>query len=201
MVDHVNFAINLNPHAILLREAAPQFAWGIAKKIHTQGSSVNEKRTAALAYLRRLKTTLAGANQRGLARLPQDSPSRRIDFALFHFLATNLCYPDLRLARDLSSGMPLVGSVPATGVFTKRAREPVLSTPDWLVGLEEHNRAMVERVSRASNPVISRLCWEKSTQEVWNGWLSPPVPVTEAAVKAIPLSRRFAIEENHGGTR
>ena len=37
MVDHVNFAINLNPHAILLREAAPQFAWWIATEIHTQG--------------------------------------------------------------------------------------------------------------------------------------------------------------------
>ena len=118
--------------------------------------------------------TLADANQRWLARLPLDSPSSRIDFALIHFLATNLHYPDSMLARDLAAGMPLVGSVPATGVLTKRARDPVLSTPEWLVGLEERNRAMVKRVTRASNHELARLSWGKSMREVRKGWLSPP---------------------------
>ena len=199
MQDNINFSALLDPHRLMLRRDVPNFARGIAQDIRREPGCVNEKRVASLAYLRKLKETLRGANDRWIANLPADSPSRGVDFALVHFLTSNLKYPDTGLASDLTKGMPLVGNVPASGVFTSRVREPVSSIPRWNEGLEERNRATVRRVSHPTDKNLARLCWEKSLQEVEKGWLSKPVPVTEAAIRAIPLPPRFAIEEEHGG--
>ena len=143
--------------------------------------------------------TLAQANDRWVTHLPVDSPSRKVDFALIHFLVSNLRYPDTTLAKDLSKGMPLVGAVPPTGVFSKRVREQTLTAPQWKEGLVERNREMVRRVTHPSDSALARLCWEKSLLEVEKGWLSEPTPVTEAAINSIPLTPRFAVEEEHGG--
>ena len=147
MQDRINFAIYLNHHRDMLWKAVPPFARAISRGLRDEPQCVNEKRVASLAYLRKLKVTLAQANDRWVTHLPMDSPSRKVDFAMIHFLASNLRYPDAHLARDLSKGMPLVGAVPPTGVSPKRAREPVISVPQWKEGLVGRNRAMVHRVT------------------------------------------------------
>ena len=159
MSDHVGFAVNLSPRNVLLREAIPQFAWGIAQSTQSNAASVIEKRTASLSYFRKLEITLKEANGRWLSSLPEGSPSSNVDFALIHFLVTNLKYPDTSLAEDLGRWMQLVGDVPPTGVFAKRARDPRVSVPEWRQGIEERNRAMIRRVAHSSNQHLTRACW------------------------------------------
>ena len=198
MRDRVGFAHNLNPSSLLIREAIPPYAWRIGKDVCTDPKSVIERRSAALAYLRKLCATLEPANQRYIAKLPRGSPSCGLNFALIHFLATNLKYPDSSLARDLLHGMPLIGQLPASGVFRKRNRDPAIFPEEWRGGLERRNRAVIERIPKCSDPELTRLCWEKSVQEASKGWLAEPVPVAEAAISSIPLTPRFAIWEQHG---
>ena len=196
MGDHVAFATTLDPHSILLREAIPKFAWDIAKDIRTDPIGVVGRRTKALNYIRKLSATLGPANERWVAHLPTQSPSKRINFALIHFLTSNLRYPDAKLAVDLSWGMPLMGNVPATGVFPKRVREQAMPTDVWKDGLAQRNRDMIQRVTALADAELPRLCWEKTIEEVKKGWLTQPIPVTDAAIQSIPLSPRFAIWEN-----
>ena len=158
MQDHINFAIYLNPHRDMLYKAVPPFARAIAKDLRNDPDCVNEKRKASLAYMGKLKATLAESNTRWTNHLPADNPSRKIDFALIHFLVSNLRYPDASLAKDLTKGMPLVGEVPPTGVFSKRVREQVLSAPQWKEDLVERNKAMVHRVTHPSDRELARLC-------------------------------------------
>ena len=198
IVDYVSFAVNLNPRNFLMREAIPHFAWCIAQSIHANADSVIEKRTAALAYMRNLKAALKGANERRLTMLPPGSPSCGADFSLIRFLIVNLKYPDTSFAVDLRRGMQLAGEIPGAGVFTARERAHRAPMPEWRNGLEDRNRAMAHRVTHSASSPLTQVCWAKTLEEVEKGWISQPAPVSEDVIRSIPLSPRFAIEEQHG---
>ena len=121
----------------------------------------------------------------------------------YRFLAVHLHYPDVSLSTDLARGMPLVGDVPASGVFIKRSRPVDASIDSWHAGIPDRNRRMYERTARYAqsedSKQISRDFWGKTLLDVEQGWISAPVSVTPHAMACIPLARRSAIEEVHGG--
>ena len=77
------------------------------------------------------------------ACLPEGNPSKAIDFALFHFLCSQLGYPDKSLPGDLANGVPVVGEVPDSGVFRKLAQQDSAALPDWRDGLHARNHFVV----------------------------------------------------------
>ena len=199
MEDHVNFATILNPVSDLMGAAIPQSSWKVGKDICQNPKAVIEGRLSGLKFLSEISEKLSGQNAKWISRLPEGSPAGAINFALIHFLCKHLNYPDTSLPADLTSGMPVVGQVPVSGVFHKRARPANVTLPDWRVGLRERNLCMVERARKSAGSEEARLCWEKTLKEVNRGWVTKPVPVTDQLINTTPLSHRFAIVEEHEG--
>ena len=199
MEDHVNFSTNLNPIRDLMGAAAPQESWKVGRDICQNPKAVIEGRLSGLKFLSEMSEKLKERNNKWIARLPEGSPSGAINFALIHFLRKHLDYPDESLPKDLTLGMPVVGQVPESGVFRKRARPSSVNLPDWRNGLVARNQLMVERARQSAGSVEARLCWEKTMREVAKGWVTQPVPVSDSLLNMIPLSHRFAIAEEHDG--
>ena len=57
---------------------------------------------------------------------------------------------------------------------------------------------MVQRVVDDSQTALSRACWGRKILEASMGWVTQPVPLDDIVLDRIPLSPRFAIEEQHG---
>ena len=58
---------------------------------------------------------------------------------------------------------------------------------------------MAERAKQGAGAKEARLCWEKTMREAAKGWATQPVPVSGEILNAIPLSHRFAIDQEHEG--
>ena len=200
MEDHVNFATILNPIKDLVGAATPKSSWEVGKELCANPKAVIGGRLSGLKFLSDMSEKLREQNRRWVARLPEGSPSKGTNFALIQFLCSHLDYPDKSLVADLPREMPVVGIVPESGVFRKRVRKTSVTLPEWREGLLTRNQAMVERARQAAGTEVARLCWEKTMREVEKGWATQPVPVTDAIPSSVPLSHRFDIEEEHGGS-
>ena len=198
MRDQVGFAQALSPQRTHLKAATPQFAWNIAAEMARDPAGVRARRVCALAELRATASTLEPQSASWRARLGVDHPSARMNLALIHFLCRHLDYPDRNLAKDLSCGMPLVGSVPATGVLRARLRPPRVGIDAWRASLPARNREIVARLVGTGATPMSKQCWGRTLEEARMGWVTTPVPVTDYVLGNVPLSPRFAKEEQHG---
>ena len=116
-------------------------------------------------------------------------------------MTANLRYPDRKIATDLSWGVPLMGSVPEAGVFSKRLRIPAIPFDQWKEGMEQRNRDMAIRVTSLTNSAMARLCWGETSGEVGRGRLTKPTPVTEAAIRPTPPIPPFCDTGREGGIR
>ena len=197
MAAHVAHASHINPAKILLDRAIPTWARRVGKACTTPPALIR-RRLDSTKFLADMAEKLKPANEAWVQRLSSHNPSRALNFSLIKLLIDHLDYPDRSLVEDLANGMPLVGDVQPTNVFPKRERPMRADYQAWKDGLPERNRLMVQRVIKSADTEESRLCWEKTVKEAAAGWLSPPTPVTEAALNSIPLSPRFAKWEVHG---
>ena len=199
MEDRVNFATILNPITDFMGVAAPQSSWKIGKELRQNPKAVIDGRLAAVKFLSNMSEKSGDQNRKWVARLPEGSPSKAMNFALIHILCMHFAYPGKSLPGDLAKGMLVVGPVPDSGVFRKRVRPASTTLPDWREGLLARNLLTVERASQGAGAMEARLCWEKTMREVTKSWATQPVPAPGAILNDTPLPRRFAIEEERGG--
>ena len=99
----------LNQIKDLMGAAIPSSSWKVGKELCDNPKTSIEGRLAALKYLSKVSNKLEETNRRWVASLPQDSPSKQLNFALIKFLCSHLDYPDKSLPKDLANGMPVVG--------------------------------------------------------------------------------------------
>ena len=138
-------------------------------------------------------------SRRWVARLPDGSPSKSLNFALIRFLCSRLEYPYKSLPDDLTQRIPAVGPVPDSGFFRKRPRQASTTLPIWTGCLRARNLQMIERARKSAGAEEARLCCEKTLREVEKGWATQPSPITETVLCAATLPHRFAINEQHSG--
>ena len=130
--------------------------------------------------------------------LPEGSPAKSLHLPLFHFLTTSLNYEDTFLVADLARGMRIAGVIERTNVLVDRPRPARIAHSEWLRPIPSRNKKNSERTQRAQGTRLARECWERTLEEVQRGWASTPEPVTDHSMETLPLTPRFAREEQHG---
>ena len=69
---------------------------------------------------------------------------------------------------------------------------------EWKQVVPERNRAMLARIQREPHTVEAKLFCEHTLKEVARGWVAQPVPISDRAMRQIPLAHRFALLEQRG---
>ena len=150
------------------------------------------------------KATIAGAARKletqrlgRASQLPENSPAENINFPLMFWVANTLGFQDEDLANDLFNGMPIAGQITPSPMLTARKVNASATFGQWLAELPERNKINVARIVKSQGTPAARACYEKSMKEVEAGWLSSPIPLSQAD-PSWPLIPRYAQDEQHG---
>ena len=136
---------------------------------------------------------------RWIDRLPGDSPARGLHFPLIHLICSTMDYGDKDFGVDMAHGVPISGTVPAKDVRTKRYRPDVATMEQWRASVPIRNKRNLERVQKTQGSPAALACWEKTLAEVAEGWVTMPVPLSNAMLNTTVLTPRYATTESHGG--
>lgn len=149
-------ALALDANAVLLERAFPDDVKAAMFNCLFAAPAVLKRRENAGTFLRDTATRLSSARKLWAEALPANSPAAGVHFPLFHFLASNLEYSDRAIAKDLASGMPIVGRVEACGALTHRPMPDLATIEEWKRDQPLRNRRIVERVKNDSKPEIAK---------------------------------------------
>ena len=196
--EHVRAAKTVNPFADLINATLSQQDKAIAYRCARKPEETIQNRPNAVAILAATAYRLGPARSRWIATLPDKSPAAEIHFPLIHLLAVTLEYPDTMLVRDLSNGMPIAGPIPSTPGLTSRKEFAELTYQKWKEGIQKRNANAIERALKAQGSEIPNKRWEKTLTEIENGWITPPTDLDETLARTVPLTPRYAIQEQHG---
>ena len=117
---------------------------------------------------------------------------------MIYFTAETLGGPDFKIVRDLAKGMPIAGPVGATPGLTERKRSAQMSYTQRNRGIPERNKAVIERVTKTQWAELAVKCWGGTLIEVDQWWITEPAELTDTIARTIPLTPRYAINEQHG---
>ena len=113
---------------------------------------------------------------------------------LFAEILRDLDYQDMGVIDELKSGSDLVGDVPITGMLPGKV-SMAIQTPDGLAARSRLVRKRVEHSVCSSGDVeIDKAVWEKTLEEVSEGWLSGPLDPKDVGIDE-PISRRFGLKQ------
>ena len=195
---HFEAAASVRPFTLLLdRAVSPAVKDALARCARHPSMMVNHRK-AALDAFTELSEVLAPLSARWRNALGEGAPSKGVNFALIQFMISHFGYDDEVFAYDVARGMPIAGDVPACASLTPRVKPATRSVQEWTAELATRNRQLLERVTRSASDPMVAACWEKTMEEVQRGWVTPPVPVTEALLNSLPLTPRFAIPQKEG---
>ena len=195
--DHVRAASHVNPTADLINAALSTEMKAAITKCARIPQWLVFQRQNALSQLENCSLTLTPLRHRWVQRLPEKSPAAAINFPLIYLLMNALEYPDEHFATELSKGMPIAGPIAPTPGLTARKRCAELSYQEWKEGIPARNKKIFDRVLKSQGSELTEICWQKTLSEVEQGWITPPVPVTDIMLQTIPLTPRYAISEQH----
>ena len=199
MSEHFAIASRVNPTMLLLDSAvSPAIKSSAMVCALAPDRAILRRRNATLG-LKRLDLALAPFRVRWRMAIGGDSPDVGLNFPLIHFLAAHFAYSDKVFAYDLARGMSIAGDVPYCGTLTPRCRPAVQSLELWRADLPARNRLVLDRGVRSASAALTKECWFKTLGEVARGWITEPLPVTDAMLNSVALTPRYAIPEEHGG--
>ena len=108
-------------------------------------------------------------------------------------------WPDVAIARDLTNGLPLVGTLPTTNLprwsLLPPAPEPSI---EGLIQASGPLRLAVLHKARCARPPEGEIAikiWEQTVAEVQAGLLSPLRPALQESRNLRPLTRRFGLQQ------
>ena len=130
--------------------------------------------------------------------MPEGSPTRELHLPLISFLVRGLNYADTALVTDLTRGMSITGEVPATNALRPRTRVPAATREEWAANIPATNAEVFDRVMAKQGSSEALACWNLPLKEASRGRISTPVPITAEVCRSLPLTPRFALEEEHG---
>ena len=192
-------ASRLNPSALLLEPAIPQEQKDNAAACVFAPDNVLRIRSDMLSFPDGLSTALTPLRSRWVAALPPDSPARNLNFPVMYFLPSHFAYDDKQFVKELAAGMPISGSIPASGVLRPRPTPAIVSLEQWRAPLVPRIRMILGRVLSTHNSLMATACWEHSLRELEKGRITTPTLVTPAVSNTIAITPRYAKEEPHGG--
>ena len=163
----------------------------------TAPDQVLARRFAAKATLSEAARTLEPQRADWAKQLPPNSPAKNLHFPLILWVMNTIEFDDKELVNDLFKGMPIAGAIDPVPTLTERQTTAVSSMEQWLEELPERNKLNIARVVKSQGSAAANACYEKSMEEVKAGWLSEPIPLSQADPKW-PLTPRYAQEEQHG---
>ena len=194
--DHVRAASHINPFAELINTALSPEIKNTVRFNATKPDETNQRRVNALSIFQKLADDLGPLKSRWSARLPEDSPARDIHFPLISSIANLFSFEDTEFVNDLSKGMPIAGPISPTPGLTTRKREAQMTYQEWKRGIPKRNREAIDRVSKTQGSDVAGACWEKTLKEVTAGWVTEPVDLTDDIAQTVPLTPRYAIEQD-----
>ena len=156
------------------------------------------KRTSALETPKSIDAKLSKYRQPWADRLPVGSPAREINFPLLHVLVRRFNYADKEIITDISRWMPIAGDIPTCPSLTPRGKAASESLDVWMKNIAPRNKRAIDRVERFRKTELGAECWAMSAREISDGWLSQPVPLTDALAESTNLTHRLAIFEQPG---
>ena len=119
-------------------------------------------------------------------------------FLLLREMLSSVSWPDVKLFDDLIAGMPIMGELPASGVFPTDQGRPEKSV-GWLRSTARRTREAVRSdYFDDKDQELERFIREETLREVELGWAVGPLSDTELTETLHPLwilSRRFAVRQ------
>ena len=191
-------ARNIKPLPTLIQQAASPRDMEIARMCVKLPEKLNAKRTDAIETARELATSFGPERKRRAESPPSDMPCQNLHYHLIHFLAKRLEFPDANVLRDLTQGIPIVGTAPPTAGLTPRVTPAETKYEIWKAGSPVRNKAAIERIRKTHGTALANACCEKSQAEFEAGWISPPIPLGDVTSDSISLTPRYALPEQHG---
>ena len=198
--EHFAAASTVRPFSLLLDSAVPPGVKAALSRCVSKPEAMVQHRSSTLAAFQALADRLNPLRNRWFAAAGEGAPSAGIHLPLIQFCITHFKYDDEVFAYDIARGMPIAGDVPACATLTPRVRPATVSLTDWSASMVTRNRHILDRVIKYSQDPLAQDCWNKTLEEVEKGWVTRPVPVTEALLNSVPLTPRFAVDQNPTGS-
>ena len=123
---------------------------------------------------------------------------------LLEALAARVGWPDQGVFESLRSGFELVGSLEHTGVFAKDLRPGSDSVGSFVDSFKFLKPALLGKVASSRCGALEREVWDKTLEEVQEGFLSGPFREEEVDSMLGPAwvpVRRFGVEQSSAGKR
>ena len=123
---------------------------------------------------------------------------------LLEALAARVGWPDQGVFESLRSGFELVGSLEHTGVFAKDLRPGSDSVGSFVDSFKFLKPALLGKVASSRCGALEREVWDKTLEEVQEGFLSGPFREEEVDSMLGPAwvpVRRFGAEQSSAGKR
>ena len=195
--EHLNAALKTDPFSILLEQALSADEKRTISNCATAPDQVISRRFAAKAFLADAARKLEPQRTSWASQLPENSPARNLNFPLMFWVANTLEFEDKDLVGDLFNGMPIAGPIKPVPTLTERPTIASVTLEQWRDEIPERNKINTERVKKSQGSAAANACFEKTMKEVEAGWVSVPIPLSQAD-PLWPLTPRYALEEQHG---
>ena len=202
------FGVQWEPEDFVARAMEAQHPCDVAQSIPSVLNEVIEVlcRNSELEIAKRRMKFLCKWNKRAkVLQREEDELKRRMDpevsvavrdkrILVFSEILQELQYPDLGVISELEHGAELVGEVPVTGMLPYRF-SPSLMTVEELGSIAASVRPQFNSKGVGSgDSEVDTTVWEQTLQEVSEGWLKGPIPLSDIPTDA-PISRRFGIRQ------
>eukprot|EP00438_Fugacium_kawagutii_P027862 Skav203260 [mRNA] locus=scaffold2987:9349:10848:+ [translate_table: standard] len=101
-------------------------------------------------------------------------------------------YPDVNLAKDISSGFDLVRKIPSSEVLPKKFSPAAMSVEDLKRNATQSRIALKKMTASTGDQATDQGLWDKTMAEVDKGWLVGPLDWDSLESHCV-VSRRFAV--------
>ena len=188
----------IDPYNRLLKNHFAPTARGSSRMLPTKPKLVKTTRRRAIRLLTHLAHRLQPNQRRLDGVLDKKSPARRLNIPLIAFLVAKLGYTDTTLPTDLTKGVKIDGEIPASDGIPSRVTSALRNLNPLNEGVYAGNKAIVRSITKTANTTTCEKRWELSWKEHEQGWLTKPTPLAECDLRALVISPRFCISEQHG---
>ena len=115
---------------------------------------------------------------------------------LFEEMLKELGYKDCGVVAELREGAGLIGEVPITDMLPYKFAPALLSEETLGMTAKLVRPKFNQRGTGSGDPEIDDTVWKQTLQELEDGWLKGPIPLTDIP-DTCPISKRFGIRQGN----
>ena len=123
-----------------------------------------------------------------------DKCTKQKRILLFSEMLSDLDYPDMGVIDELRSGSDLIGDIPVTGMLPGKLSIATQTASGLASRSKLMQKKLVHSMVSSGDESVDCAVWDKTMEEVEQGWLSGPFSLEDIGEEE-PISRRFGLKQ------